>query len=109
MHFYARDVKVPGRARRRDVLAATALGTMVLVCAVDAVLGGHLLQHELVMLALALVAGMVGMSTLRVGFAIGLSNPSGSVGSLTLSPGVCALEAEVVNRNPTSAPFDEQE
>ena len=44
-----------------------------------------------------------------VGFAIGLSNPSGSVGSLTLSAGLCALEAEVVNRNPTSAPFDEQE
>lgn len=99
MHFYARDVKVPGRARRRDVLAATALGAMVLVCAVDAVLGGHLLQHELVLLALALVAGMVGMSTLRVGFAIGLLGLSTVVLALAnqvTAPGAYALWNELV-------------
>ena len=42
-----------------------------------------------------------------VGFAIGISNPAGA-GTLNLSPGVCALDAEVNNANPTSAPFDEQ-
>lgn len=44
-----------------------------------------------------------------VGFAIGLSNPTGSVGALNLSAGLCALEAELVNRNPASAPFDESQ
>lgn len=44
-----------------------------------------------------------------VGFAIGLSNPAGSVGTLNLGAGICALEAEVVNRVTTSAPFDEEQ
>ena len=41
-----------------------------------------------------------------VGFAIGISNPGGS--PLNLGAGVCALDAEVNNANPTLAPFDQQ-
>ena len=44
-----------------------------------------------------------------VGFAIGLSNPAGSGAPLNLGAGICALEADLVNRNPTTAPFDEQQ
>lgn len=39
-------------------------------------------------------------------FALGVSNPAGSVGSLNLAAGRCAIEADVVNANPTSPPFD---
>jgi hypothetical protein len=40
------------------------------------------------------------------GFAIGISNPA-VAGTLNVGQGVCALEVDVVNANPTSAPFDD--
>ena len=40
-------------------------------------------------------------------FAIGITNPAGSGGALNLGAGTCAIQAEVVNANPQTPPYDE--
>lgn len=74
----------------RDLLAAAVLGAVVLACAVDALAGGGLLQRDVVLLALALAAGVVGAISQGVRAMTGL---------LTLCALVLALANQVIARD----------
>jgi hypothetical protein len=110
-------VNYPQTVRARGSVAVSATGPALNMFLVVAMSGGGYQNMNQVSLPVTNPNGQQNLSwssstlTIPPGnsleFAIGISNPSGSVGNLNLGAGNCAIEAEVVNANPNSAPFDD--
>lgn len=111
-------VNYPQTARARGTIAIPMSGPVVVMYMVMTLNGAPYLNMNVAANRLVSPSGVVRLSWssdtmavpgATVGFAIGLENPAGSGSALTLSAGTCALDADVVNANPTSAPFDQAE